>query len=98
MSQTNFVIDDRQCPKYSSVHDKRVMKLFRKVGHRSAFSCELPVTSDISKTIFPASIYLFNVNNENTTIMRKRCSKLTYGFCVSSINFKQVNAGWDCVV
>ena len=46
---------------------------------------------------FPASIYLFKVNNENTKTMREICSKLTIntsvrrGFAVFIVNFEQVS-------
>ena len=58
-------------------------------------------------TIISAGIYLFKVNNRKTRTMCEICSKLTTKiperrqwrrrtlFCVSIVDFVQVNTEWD---
>ena len=46
---------------------------------------------------FPVNIYLFKVNNRNTSKTCEICSKLTIKApfsCVFIVNFEQVNVNW----
>ena len=60
------------------------------------------MTLNLKSSSYPASIYMFKVNNRNTGARCEICSKLTIKtpdtISVSIVNFEQVNAHWVRVI